>query len=122
MQKLIENREKVVWLTRLAKTENNEERISTERKMASEGLRWILDELHGKTGDEQETRARDQDGYRPYQASLDAAKPANAGQHEGGLFLWLQPKKLINLENLVFDQGNYEDPTAPHRLKAKPRL
>lgn len=107
VQKLIENREKVVWLTRLAKAENNDERISIEREMASEGLRWILDELHGKTGDEQRKPKLEIKMDIDHNASLDAAKPANAGQHDGQLVGGLQPKKLINLENLVFDQGNH---------------
>nr|4RVQ_A Chain A, Pre-mRNA splicing helicase-like protein [Thermochaetoides thermophila] len=53
VQKLIENRDKVVWLTRLARAESREERDTIEREMASEGLRWILDELYGKPKDDQ---------------------------------------------------------------------
>ena len=51
VQKLIASREKVVWLTRLAKAESQQNRTTIEQEMASEDLRWILDELHGKPND-----------------------------------------------------------------------
>ncbi len=65
VQKLIENREKVVWLTKLARAENSEEREAIEREMVSEGLRWILNELHGKTAHQDpQGQDGDQDGHR----------------------------------------------------------
>ncbi|KAK4144714.1 Sec63 Brl domain-containing protein [Dichotomopilus funicola] len=105
VQLVIENREKVVWLTRLAKAENKEERETIEREMASEGLRWILDELHGKAKDDKKTKMEikmdiDKGGLEDGQAP----KPERS---EGQLVGGLQPKKLINLDNLIFDQGNH---------------
>ena len=106
VQKLIENREKVVWLTRLAKAENQEERETIEREMASEGLRWILDELHGKSKDDQKKPKMeirmdiDRDAFAK-------EEPQKEERPEGQLVGGLQPKKLINLDNLVFDQGNH---------------
>lgn len=115
VQKLIENREKVVWLTRLARAEDQKERDTIEREMASEGLRWILDELHGKSKDDQKKPKMEikmdidsgafADGKAPKQEKPD-------GQLVGGL----QPKKLINLENLVFDQGNHLNTNPKVRL------
>jgi pre-mRNA-splicing helicase BRR2 len=107
VQKLIENREKVVWLTKLAKADNGEEKTAIQREMASEGLQWILHELHGKKGDEQ--------GKRKMEIKMDIDVPesiANATapkeeRAEGQLVGGLQPRKLINLDNLVFDQGNH---------------
>jgi len=113
VQKLIENREKVVWLTRLAKAENDEERNVLEREMASEGVRWILDELHGKktTGGGKKTEIKmDIDVPQEY---LEDNKPK---QEDGRLVGNLQPRKLINLENLVFDQGNHLMTNAKVRL------
>ena len=52
VEKLIQNREKVVWLTRLANADDAQARESLERQMVSNGLRWILDELHGVAGNE----------------------------------------------------------------------
>ncbi|KAK4673654.1 Pre-mRNA-splicing helicase BRR2 [Podospora pseudopauciseta] len=115
VHKLIENREKVVWLTRLARAEDQKERDTIEREMASEGLRWILDELHGKSKDDQKKPKMEikmdidsgafADGKAPKQEKPD-------GQLVGGL----QPKKLINLENLVFDQGNHLNTNPKVRL------
>jgi pre-mRNA-splicing helicase BRR2 len=106
VQKLIENREKVVWLTRLAKAEGQEERDTIEREMASEGLRWILDELHGKPKDGQK-KPKMEIKMDIDKSTLEGGQPQAEEQTEGQLVGGLQPKKLINLENLVFDQGNH---------------
>ncbi|KAH7035285.1 Sec63 Brl domain-containing protein [Microdochium trichocladiopsis] len=113
VQKLIENREKVVWLTRLAKAENDEARKVLEREMASEGVKWILDELHGK---------RAADGAKKVEIKMDIDVPQEylednkPKQEDGRLVGNLQPRKLINLDNLVFDQGNHLMTNAKVRL------
>ena len=106
VQKLIANREKVVWLTRLARAENEEEKNTIKREMASEGLRWILDELEGKTDDGQKKIKMDikMDIDSGAFADKEGQKPERP---EGQLVGGLQPRKLINLENLIFDQGNH---------------
>ena len=106
VQKLIANREKVVWLTRLARAENEEEKSTIKREMASEGLRWILDELEGKTDDGQKKIKVDikMDIDSGAFADKEGQKPERP---EGQLVGGLQPRKLINLENLIFDQGNH---------------
>ena len=104
VQRLIENREKVVWLTRLARADNDEDRGVIEREMASEGARWILDELRGKKtrGDSKKLEIK-MDIDVP--ESFTQAPKAERG--EGQLVGGLQPRKMINLENLIFDQGNH---------------
>ncbi|KAJ4394740.1 Pre-mRNA-splicing helicase BRR2 [Gnomoniopsis smithogilvyi] len=103
VQELIANREKVVWLTRLARAENTEDRATVEREIASEGLQWILDELRGKTSDDKKPKLE-------IKMDIDKADFNSAVKEErpeDRLIGGLQPKKLINLENLVFDQGNH---------------
>ena len=108
VHKLVANRDKVVWLTRLARAEDAEARGVVEREIASEGLRWILDELRGvaTSGDGSKKRKLE------IKMDIDSAAYTNGEQtteqaREGGLVGGLQPRKLINLENLVFDQGNH---------------
>ncbi|KAK4192708.1 putative pre-mRNA-splicing factor [Podospora australis] len=115
VQKLIENREKVVWLTRLARAENQEERDTIEREMASEGLRWILDELRGKTKDDQKKPKMEIKMDIDSAAYTDGKVPKQEGA-DGQLVGGLQPKKLINLENLIFDQGNHLNTNPKVRL------
>ncbi|KAI2629761.1 Sec63-domain-containing protein [Hypoxylon sp. NC1633] len=104
VQKLIENREKIVWLTRLARAEGEEDRGVIEREMASEGVKWILDELRGK---------KTTDGTKKLEIKMDIDVPSSFStapkveQAEGKLAGSLQPRKFINLDNLVFDQGNH---------------
>ncbi|KAL1882717.1 hypothetical protein VTK73DRAFT_1237 [Phialemonium thermophilum] len=106
VQQLIQNRDKVVWLTRLARAESDADRESIEKGMISKGLRWILNELHGGTTD---------DGKRPRMEikmdidskAFSADATAKAERPEGQLVGGLQPRKLINLENLIFEQGNH---------------
>ncbi|KAL1837430.1 hypothetical protein VTJ49DRAFT_3782 [Mycothermus thermophilus] len=105
VQKLIENREKIVWLTRLARAEDKEQRETIEREIASEGLRWILDELHGMTDAGKKPKLEIKMDID--KAALAAEEAPKQERSDGRLVGGLQPKKLINLENLVFDQGNH---------------
>lgn len=105
VQTLVENKEKVFWLTKLARAEDTEQRTAVEREMASEGLQWILNELRGKTSDEEKKGKMDIKMDIDVPASFTAE--AKAEKTEGQLVGGLQPKKLINLDNLVFDQGNH---------------
>lgn len=107
VQKLVANRDKVVWLTRLAQAEDAEGRSVVEREIANEGLRWILEELRGNT------KAGDAEQRRKLQIKMDIDVPAefmkasNEAPQTDSLVGGLQPRKLINLESLVFDQGNH---------------
>lgn len=104
VQKLVENREKVFWLTKLARAENADAREQVEREMASEGLQRILNELHGKSGGDGERKGMKMDIDVPASFTEPGQmEEATEGRLVGGL----QPRKLINLDNLVFDQGNH---------------
>ncbi|KAM0514636.1 hypothetical protein ACHAPE_006632 [Trichoderma viride] len=107
VQKLVENREKVFWLTKLARAADAEQRANVEREMVSEGLQWILNELRGKSGAD-----GDKAGKGGIKMDIDVpasftAEGPKTERLEGQLVGGLQPKRLINLENLVFDQGNH---------------
>lgn len=106
VQKLVENREKVYWLTKLARTETPEQRADVEREMGSEGLQWILNELRGKSTVEEKKGKMDIKMDIDVPASFTAEGPKTE-KGDGHLVGGLQPKKLINLDNLVFDQGNH---------------
>lgn len=109
VQKLISNRDKVVWLTRLARAEDDEERGVIEREIASEGLKWILDELKGRKASVDGGKPRKLEMKMDIDVPAEYLKgPPTADQpKDGGLVGGLQPRKLINLENLVFEQGNH---------------
>ncbi|KKK26853.1 hypothetical protein ARAM_003451 [Aspergillus rambellii] len=108
--KLVTNRDKIVWATRWRRVaEDADARHLVESEMVEAGHRAILDEIRGKSG-------RDDDAGRPEKKiKLDlmdvdvpnAPAAAEEKPTEGGLARGLQPKRLINLENLVFHQGNH---------------
>ncbi|OAX81734.1 hypothetical protein ACJ72_03925 [Emergomyces africanus] len=109
--KLITNRDRIVWVTKWRQTaEDAAAKVALENEMIEAGHRDILDELHGKV-------AREGAGDRPgrkmkvdlMDIDIPGPKPTEAESKpkDGVLMGGLQPKKLINLENLVFDQGNH---------------
>ena len=109
VHKLVTNRDKIVWLTKLARAEDDEVRGVVEREIASEGLRWILDELRGVVppagGSKKRKLEIKMDIDVPVAFTDGSAKAEQAA--DGRLVGGLQPRKLLNLENLVFDQGNH---------------
>ncbi|KAK2069378.1 hypothetical protein P8C59_003964 [Phyllachora maydis] len=107
VQKLIENREKVIWLTKLARAESPQERETIEREMASEGLRWVLDEFFGKPSTEQKKSIKMDIDSTALSGSLGAPAAPKEERSDVQLVGGLPPRKLINLENLIFDQGNH---------------
>ncbi|KAJ2981693.1 hypothetical protein NQ176_g1869 [Zarea fungicola] len=104
VQKLVGNREKVFWLTQLARAENDAAREEVEREMASEGLQNILNELHGKLGGDAGRKSMKMEIDVPASFTAEGQKEETT---DGRLVGGLQPRKLINLDNLVFDQGNH---------------
>ena len=114
VRKLISNRDKVVWLTQLGRAEDAEARDLIERQMLAKGKRSILEGLRGRKGDD--SLRQDSLGTRINPDLMEVDAPSNLrGMHdsagkdgkEGSLVGGLQPRRLINLENLVFDQGNH---------------
>ncbi|GCB24855.1 pre-mRNA-splicing factor brr2 [Aspergillus awamori] len=108
--KLVTNRDKIVWVTRWRRVaEDADARHLVESEMVEAGHRQILDEIRGKS-------TRSEGAGRPEKKiKLDlmdvdvpsAPQQAEEKPTEGGLVRGLQPKRLINLENLVFHQGNH---------------
>ena len=113
VEKLIMNRDKIVWVIRWRRAaEDQDMQAKVEDEMVSNGYRHILDELQGRG-------ELDSDGFvkpakkmnldlmdidvPPVQANGALERQAK----DGGLVGGLQPKRLINLDNLVFDQGNH---------------
>ena len=110
---LIINRDKIIWVTRWRKAaEDAQAREQVEQEMVSEGHRNILDELQGTESTKAQTNGT---AGKSMQIDLmDIEVPSGgingvAGKEDrdNTLIGGLQPKRLINLENLVFDQGNH---------------
>ena len=107
--KLVTNRPKVVWMTRWRRVAEDESaRHLVENEMVESGYRGILDELRGR-GTRAETEGRPDKKIKVELMDVDVPEPPQAEEKpkEGGLIGGLQPKRLINLENLVFHQGNH---------------
>ena len=111
VEKLIINRDKVVWVTRWRRAvEDPESKTAVERQMLSEGHQSILDQLQGLS----DVEAAVQMNKKMKLDLMDIDVPTSSGNgagdqnvKDGGLIGGLQPKRLINLENLIFDQGNH---------------
>ncbi|KAF2155922.1 Sec63-domain-containing protein [Myriangium duriaei CBS 260.36] len=104
--KLVVNCDKIVWVTRWRRAAEDEpSRVAVEHEMVQAGKAGILKEL----------RTRQQDASEPVKSGkmsfdlmdLDKAAKQDTQERKEGLVRGLQPSKLINLENLVFDQGNH---------------
>ncbi|KAI4125089.1 MAG: hypothetical protein LQ338_004476 [Usnochroma carphineum] len=112
VEKLVINRDKVVWVTRWRRAAEDEQvRTAVEREMIAEGHRDILSELQGQADADEDDEAKPGKKIKLDLMDLDVpnAKANGAAQEtkDGALVGGLQPKRLINLENLVFDQGNH---------------
>ena len=110
---LVSNRGKVVWVTRWRRAaEDDDARHLVENQMIEAGQSELLDELRGKTfkGEDDGTHAAKK--MKMGLKDIDIPKSTTNGdmkqeRREGELVGGLQPKRLINLEHLVFDQGNH---------------
>lgn len=106
--KLVTNRNKIVWVTRWRRVaEDDEARSAIEKEMIEAGHRAILDELRGKAAPE-ETAERPGKKIKVDLMDVDIPSgPAAEAKPKEGLVGGLQPRRVINLENLVFEQGNH---------------
>lgn len=112
VEKLIMNRDKIVWVTRWRRAAEDEiARTALEREIVAEGHRAILDELEGKNDDDADGNSKPNKKIKLDRLmDIDLPKGSANGapeKKEGALTGGLQPKRLVNLENLVFDQGNH---------------
>ncbi|KAI9731600.1 MAG: DEIH-box ATPase [Cirrosporium novae-zelandiae] len=109
VSKLITNRDKIVWVTRWRRAaEDAQGRVRVEQEMIQAGHRAILDELQSRdVADSTEPRSKKLkiDLMDIDVPGSDATK--DPGEKKTEVVGGLQPRKLINLENLVFDQGNH---------------
>ncbi|KAL9125726.1 MAG: hypothetical protein Q9217_005118 [Psora testacea] len=113
VEKLIINRDKVFWVTKWRRAaEDPKAQATVEREMVAHGHRDILDEVQGRYDAEENDAAKPSKKLKldhlmdidvPKGPAQDSENPVKESVLEGGL----QPKRLINLENLVFDQGNH---------------
>ncbi|GJN87131.1 hypothetical protein Rhopal_000076-T1 [Rhodotorula paludigena] len=98
---LVTNRDKIVWCTRLARS-NDDEKMDVEVAMREKGVGWILKELRGEAGTRRAGGdAMDVDG------GASAIKPA-AGPTKGTLKpgeAAPPPRKTLDLESMAFAQG-----------------
>lgn len=97
--KFLKNRDVVVWCTKLMRSDADE-RVNVEVPMREKGLDWILRELAGDRL--ATTRANAMDVDEP--SSHQTAVPSTATLAPGST---LQPKKILDLESMVFSQGSH---------------
>ncbi|GAO51264.1 Sec63-domain-containing protein [Saitoella complicata NRRL Y-17804] len=93
---LTRNREKVVWCTKLARAEDAETKKGVEGEIQEKGLGWILKEVRGET--------------KTVSDSMDVDAPVADGQEMKPTVVEpvaLVPKQLIDLDSLVFTEGNH---------------
>ncbi|KAJ5974321.1 hypothetical protein N7481_011531 [Penicillium waksmanii] len=107
--KLVTNRDKVVWVTRWRRVaEDADARNLVESEMVEAGHRAILDEIRGKAGPDDLAPSSNKMKLDLMDVDVpSAAEPEQKVAGENGLVGGLQPKRTINLENLVFHQGNH---------------
>ena len=110
--KLVSNKDRVLWATRWRRAaEDADARHLVEAEMIEAGQKHILDQLTGNdTTDELESQ-RPAKKMKMDLMDIDVPKTVvNGDAHngkEGVVKGGLQPQRLINLEHLVFDQGNH---------------
>ena len=104
--KLVTNRDKVVWVTRWRRVaEDADARNEIESEMVGAGHRAILDEIRGKpTREDGAGRPEKRIKLDLMDVDVPSGAPEEKAEEPTGP---LQPKRLINLENLIFHQGNH---------------
>ncbi|XPS93184.1 RNA helicase [Ascochyta lentis] len=110
--KLVLNRDRVVWVTRWRRAaEDNDERTAVEREMRAAGQQQILQELRAReTGVKTEDAGQGKMKFNLKDISLPDAKDVDMedAPKPDGIVGGLQPNsRLVNLDNIVFDQGNH---------------
>ncbi|KMP09728.1 ATP-dependent DNA helicase MER3 [Coccidioides immitis RMSCC 2394] len=106
--KLVVNRDRVVWITKWRRVaEDTDARKLVERDMIEAGHRSIFNELRGKDEDGSERAAKKMKVDLMDVDIPTGAEDVKPKQEDAMLMGGLQPRKLINLEDLAFDQGNH---------------
>lgn len=106
VEKLVKNRDRILWVTRWRRVaEDPEAKAALEKEMLDAGHRAILDEIYGRIKPEP-SRPEKKIKVDLMNVDVPGGKPEETkakSEVVGGLL----PQRLINLENLVFDQGNH---------------
>ncbi|KAH8732787.1 pre-mRNA splicing factor [Phaeosphaeriaceae sp. PMI808] len=110
--RLVLNRDRVVWVTRWRRAaEDNDERTAVEREMRAAGQQQILQELRAReTGVKTEETGQGKMKFNLKDISLPDVKDEDMtdAPRPDGVVGGLQPSsRLVNLDNIVFDQGNH---------------
>jgi pre-mRNA-splicing helicase BRR2 len=110
--KLVLNRDRVVWVTRWRRAaEDNDERTAVEREMRAAGQQQILQELRAReTGVKAEDTGPGKMRFNLKDISLPESNDVDMADapRPDGIVGGLQPSsRLVNLDNIVFDQGNH---------------
>ena len=110
---LVSNREKIVWVTRWRRAaEDDDARHLVENEMIEAGHKDVLDELLGRADKTEADGSRSAKRMKMDLMDIDLPSSATNGtikqeQKDSTLAGGLQPRKLLKLDNLVFDQGNH---------------
>ncbi|KAK9181778.1 hypothetical protein WN944_024917 [Citrus x changshan-huyou] len=106
---LLSNRFKVVWCTRLARAQDQEERKNIEEEMMGLGpdLAAILDQLHATRATAKERQKNLEKSIREEARRLKDESPAadvdrDTNAEDGG---WFGQRQLLDLDTLAFQQG-----------------
>ncbi|KAK5939534.1 Pre-mRNA-splicing helicase BRR2 [Knufia obscura] len=110
VSKLVTNKDRIMWATRWRRAaEDKDARLLIENEMVEAGHRRILEQLVGKSEDADEDRPNKK--MKMDLMDIDVPKveqdSADAEMKDSGLQRGLMPQRTINLENLVFEQGNH---------------
>jgi pre-mRNA-splicing helicase BRR2 len=111
VEKLVFNRDRIIWVIKWRRAENDTAaRSAVQAEMIAAGHRKILVELRtgesGQDGDDEDKKLKLnlKDLEMPSAMDVDPNDDEEETAEKGGI---LQPKRLINLSNLVFEQGNH---------------
>ncbi|KAI5799146.1 Sec63 Brl domain-containing protein [Peziza echinospora] len=100
---LMKNMAKIVWCTRLAKAGEGDDKKAVEKEMVQAGAGNILDELRGRDRGGESKKVADQDAM-----DVDVPAKREEGRGHGNLLhTGLQPRRIIDIENLIFEQGSH---------------
>ncbi|KAI9728014.1 MAG: DEIH-box ATPase [Chrysothrix sp. TS-e1954] len=110
--KLVLNRERIVWIIKWRRVSDDD--VSRQRlqlEMANEGYQALLKELQSRETNESQQSSKPKLAADIMDVDAPLAKtedtPRASGESKSNIKASLQPRQLINLNNLVFDQGNH---------------
>ena len=96
---LTQNRDTIIWCTRLQKVEDEEDKAALEQEMRDAGVFWIAESLNGAPAAVKPTNGSvpDQDLDVDNDVEMENTTPSTSSQ----------PKETVDLEALAFEQGGH---------------